>query len=221
VDSRTAKAALRDELRRAGVEPSYQSPTLFCVRRDHFALMANHEYGASAIDAQQVTDATIDGRAEIHRIVDALRRTGGVWSDLRLLATSSHIGVRESRRIDGRYTLTRDDLTRGARFDDAVCRAAFAVDVHSLDPEHADGNTTNEGVETRAYDIPLRALIAKDVDGLLTAGRCISGDFFAHASYRVTGNAVAMGEAAGRTAARASLGGRLPHEIGIDEIRGG
>ncbi|MDD4540195.1 MAG: FAD-dependent oxidoreductase, partial [Lentisphaeria bacterium] len=42
---------------------------------------------------------------------------------------------------------------------------------------------------------------AKDVAGLLMAGRCISGDFWAHSSYRVTGNAVAMGEAAGKYAA--------------------
>ena len=51
----------------------------------------------------------------------------------------------------------------------------------------------------RPYDIPLRALIARDVDGLMMAGRCISGDFVAHASYRVTGNAVAMGEKGGKT----------------------
>jgi len=47
----------------------------------------------------------------------------------------------------------------------------------------------------------MRSLIARDVDNLMLAGRCISGDFFAHASYRVTGNAVATGEAAGRAAA--------------------
>jgi len=65
----------------------------------------------------------------------------------------------------------------------------------------------------KPYDIPLRALIAKDVDGLMMAGRCISGDFTAHASYRVTGNAVAMGEAAGVIAAIAAKSNRLPHEV--------
>jgi len=67
------------------------------------------------------------------------------------------------------------------------------------------------------YDIPLRALIAKDVDGLMMAGRCISGDFVAHASYRVTGNAVAMGEAAGAVAAIAAQSDRLPHEVSWKE----
>jgi hypothetical protein len=46
------------------------------------------------------------------------------------------------------------------------------------------------------------------------AGRCISGDFFAHSSYRMTGNAVAMGEAAGKAAAHAALTGCLPRDVG-------
>ena len=68
------------------------------------------------------------------------------------------------------------------------------------------------------YDIPYRALVARDVDGLLLAGRCISGDYLAHASYRVTGNAVAMGEAAGAAAALAASGKSLPHELRWPEI---
>ena len=54
---------------------------------------------------------------------------------------------------------------------------------------------------------------AKDVDGLLMAGRNISGDFIAHSSYRVTGNAVPMGEAAGKVAARAAAANRLPQDV--------
>jgi hypothetical protein len=56
------------------------------------------------------------------------------------------------------------------------------------------------------------------VDGLLMAGRCISGDFVAHASYRVTGNSVAMGEAAGVTAAIAAHTKRMPHEVAWSEV---
>jgi hypothetical protein len=73
------------------------------------------------------------------------------------------------------------------------------------------------GVKVKPYDIPLRALIARDVDGLMMAGRCISGDFIAHASYRVTGNAVAMGEAAGVTSALAASSKRAPHEVSWNE----
>jgi FAD-dependent oxidoreductase family protein len=200
------------ELRRAGIEPSYLGPTLFPVRNNLIALMVNHEYGYSALDAQQVTDATLHARQEVNQVVDALRNLGGVWKDVRLVATGEQIGTREGRRIRGRYVITKDDLISGARFPDAVCRITSGVDIHALDPT-TNKKTSSEGIRTKPYDIPLRALIAADVDGLLMAGRCISGDFFAHASYRMTGNAVPMGEAAGKVAATAAVKGCLPQDV--------
>lgn len=97
----------------------------------------------------------------------------------------------------------------------------FGVDIHAKSKKDNDKVTIERGGVTKftPYDIPLRALVAKDVDGLMMAGRCISGDFVAHASYRVTGNAVAMGEAAGVTAALAALQKRQPHEISWEECR--
>lgn len=222
---RTATRLLLETLDRAGCRPSYTSPTLWCIHEDLFALMANHEYGVSALDAAQITRATTNGRAEIHRIVGALRSYGRPWSGLRLVATAAQIGVREGRRIHGRYRVTLDDLRLGARHDDAICRVTAGADVHAL--ARAEGGFLSRATDplqdrtiaaetvapVRPYDIPLRALIARDVDGLLMAGRCISGDFLAHASYRVTGNAVAMGQAAGVAAALAARSGRMPHEV--------
>lgn len=213
----SAKINLLAELHRAGVTPSYTKPTLFHLRDGLFALMANHEYGVSALDAAQVTAATLAARAELHAMVDALCRLGGCWEDLHLVATADQIGVREGRRIHGRYTVTAADLIEGRRHADAVCRVTFPVDVHATSATHG-GGYHDEGIRTRPYDIPLRALIAADVDGLMMAGRCISGDFIAHASYRVTGNAVALGEAAGVTAALAARSGLAPHEVPWSDI---
>ena len=127
---------------------------------------------------------------------------------------SGPCGVRDGRRIAGRYTVNKDDLINGARYEDAVTRPTFPVDIHAISAEHnKTAAYSNAGVKVKPYDIPLRALIAKDVDGLMMAGRCISGDFIAHASYRVTGNSVAMGEAAGAVAALAATSKRLPHEV--------
>ena len=199
-------------IKRAGIDASYTMPTLFGIRPGLIAMMANHQYGASPLDADQVTIATIEARNEVNRIVDALRAMGGSFSGMRIVATGSQIGFREARRIHGLYTVSANDLINGSRFNDAVCRVTFPVDVHSLNRDE-DGGYGNEGIRAKPYDIPLRSLIAKDVDGLMMAGRCISGDFFAHASYRVTGNAVAMGEAAGRIAGKAALKNKLPGEI--------
>ncbi len=206
------KENLLAEIRKGGANCSYEKPSLFAIRDDFFSLMSNHEYKVSSTDVQEITYATIRARLELNQQIDALRSLGGIWKNIRLVATADQIGIRESRRIHGRYTITKDDLISGARFDDAVCRTTFGVDVHSLDPSKHK-SIEKIGFKSQPYDIPLRSLIAKDVDGLMMAGRCISGDFFAHASYRVTGNAVAMGEAAGQVAAQAALSEKLPQDI--------
>ncbi len=183
-----------------GAPPSYSKPTLFHIRDDLFALMANHQYGADACDHRAITRATLEARQEIHRVLDALRAVGGPWATIKLVATGAQIGVREGRRVRGLYQVGIQDLVTGARHADAVCRATFCIDVHSTNPREGKG-LESPPVRTLPYDIPARALVAADCQGLLLAGRCISGDFWAHASYRVTGNATQLGDAAGAIAA--------------------
>jgi hypothetical protein len=117
--------------------------------------------------------------------------------------------------------VTTDDLLRGARHEDGICRVYAPIDVHSTDRAHSDGHEWSgiePGTQSKPYDIPLRALVARDRDGLLMAGRCISGDFIAHSSYRVTGDAVALGEAAGTAAAHAAAHNLLPRDLPFEEI---
>lgn len=213
-----AVEAFAAELKRAGIETSYGHPTLFHIRDNLVLVMINHEYGIQAFNERQISEATIRARAEVHRVVDALRKLGGVWENMQVAASAEQIGVRDGRRIKGRYTVGWEDLAKGARHDDGVARVTFPVDIHAADKEtNKSKPVAHSDFKFHPYDIPLRALIAADVDGLMLAGRCISGDFIAHASYRVTGNAVAMGEAAGVVAALAAKTKRLPHEVAWGE----
>lgn len=215
-----SKAKLLGEIQRGGVTPSYMLCSLHPIREDLFKIMVNHEYGFSPLKTTDVTKATLQARKEIHEIIHALRSNGGVWKNIKLVSTAEQIGIREGRRIHGLYTVTKDDLIKGARFDDAICRVTFGVDVHSVSKqdEKSGSMAYNQNIRSRPYDIPLRSLIAKDVGGLMMAGRCISGDFIAHSSYRVTGNAVPMGQAAGRTASIASKMGLLPSEVDFNKL---
>lgn len=213
-----AKASLLSEFQKAGVEPSYTAPTLFPIREDFFGLVANHEYGVSPMDADAVTQATLRARQELNRLIGALNSLGGPWAGLRLIASGAQIGIREGRRIHGLYTVGKGDIIAGMRHEDAVCRVTFGIDVHSTNPLINKAYEKDNTIKCQHYDIPLRALIARDVDGLMMAGRCISGDFFAHSSYRVTGNAVAMGEAAGICAAQAAAMDCLPQQCPWDSI---
>jgi len=207
------KIALRETMQRAGVSPSYGHPTLFHLADDLFMLMSNHECGFSAINADDVTAATLEARAELHRQIEALRSLGGPWKNMRILSTSNQIGTREGRRIHGLHTVTKEDLIAGTKHPDAVCRIYVGVDIHQVRKDDKDP-IEKSGVKTQPYDIPLRALIARDVDNLMMAGRCISGDFHAHASYRMTGTACGLGEAAGRVAARAAQDDCSPRAVG-------
>lgn len=209
-----SKDKFRAEIERAGHFPSYAKPTLWQVRDNLLLVMMNHQYGVPCFDAEKITEATVHARVEMNKIVTSLRKLGGPWEGLQIAATAEQIGVRDGRRIAGRYVVSKDDLIAGARYDDAVVRPTFPVDIHALTAElNKKAAYSNAGVKVKPYDVPLRALIAKDVDGLMMAGRNISGDFIAHASYRVTGNSVAMGEAAGVTAALAATSKRLPHDV--------
>lgn len=202
-----ASHRMRDEMRRAGVDPSYGDPTLFRIARNLFCFMVNHEYKLRIDDADAISAATVRARKEIFTLASALAGLGGPWTGLRVVATAEQIGHRDARRIHGRYAVTRADVTAGAKFPDAVATANFGIDIHGLDRKMNEKKAAgqNFGVKFRPFQIPLRACQAKDADNLYMAGRCISGDFIAHASYRVTGTAVAMGESVGKAAALACL----------------
>ena len=209
-----AKPRFLKLMREAGINPSYHAPTLRHLHDGIFSLMTNHEYGVSAFDAAAISKATINARREVFDIVAGLKKRGGPWANIAVVATAEQIGVREGRRIKGRYTLTAEDLASGMRHPQAIARAKFPFDVHALElagnPEEVE-EYRKRGV--KSYDIPYPALVSADVDNLLMAGRCISGDFLAHSSYRVTGNSVPMGEAAGKAAALSIQQQVMPHQL--------
>lgn len=198
-----AKENLLAAMHAAGLDPSYASPFMAHLGHRLYLIMWNHAYDVCAFDADDVTAATRRTRAELHRLVDGLRDADPRWRDLHLVATADQIGTREGRRIVGRYQVTADDVRRGAHWDDGVCTVRFGFDVHATDPTRGKGYDAAGG-GAQPYQIPARALMAADRSNLFLAGRCLSGDFLAHSSYRVTGNATATGEAAGRLAATAA-----------------
>ena len=211
------KKKFRALLNSAGMEPSYKMPSLFPVREGLIAMMANHEYGVKCDDADSLTAHTIAARAEISKMTDILRGLGGIWKDLRLVATAPQIGIREGRRIRGVYTVSVEDLKSGARFADAVCAVTLKLDIHPHNKDDKHGYT-NYGIKTLPYEIPLRALMSADIPNLLLAGRCISGDYFAHSSYRVTGNSCVLGEAAGKAAAASVRLKKPVREVKVHEF---
>src|SRR5690606_13514308 len=128
--------------------------------------------------------------------------------------TAPFLGIRETRRIVGKYVMNRDDILSCRRFDDAIAVASYPIDIHRPN----DNGCTLEWCGD-CYDIPYRSLLPNKVEQLLVAGRCISTTHEAMAAIRVMAPCMAMGEAAGRAAKMAVRTGKSPAEIDVPALQ--
>jgi len=144
-----------------------------------------------------LTAAEQEGRRRALALTEFLKRMPG-FARAFVSHTAAQVGVRESRRLVGRYELTRDDILCGRRFPDAVARACWPIEL--WEPGRL-GPTYEYLEDGQSYDIPLRSLQARDIDNLFAAGRCVSATHDALGSARVIGTCLATGDAAGRRAA--------------------
>jgi hypothetical protein len=108
-------------------------------------------------------------------------------------------GIRESRRIRGKYILSEKDFSKRAKFEDGVARTAYPIDIHGLIDEKKLGIKLMERGEY--FEIPYRCMVTDSIENLLVAGRCISSTFIAQSSVRIQPTCNALGEAAGVAAA--------------------
>jgi hypothetical protein len=149
-----------------------------------------------------LTAAEQEGRRRVLAVTEFLK-TLPPFSRAFVSHVAPQVGVRESRRVIGRYQLTREDVLTGRTFDDAVARAAWPIELWQ---EGHLGATYEYLEDGQTYEIPLRSLQARDVDNLFVAGRCMSATPEALGSARVIGTCLATGEAVGVAAARRALG---------------
>ena len=160
----------------------------------------NHEYGYKFDNAEEISKAIADARKEIYETVKALRIYGGAFKNISLVCTPEMIGVREGRRIKGFETVTIDDMINGTKRENGICTVTYWVDIHSLTKSNGSKGFEGDNINVQPYDIPMGALIPQKCKNLVLSGRNISGDFYAHASYRVAGNMIPVGQASGAIA---------------------
>jgi hypothetical protein len=140
-------------------------------------------------------------RRQMRQIAAFLRRYVPGFEDSYVVQSGVQVGVRESRRVLGDYQLTAEDVLGARKFDDAIARGAYPVDIHN---PKGSGTLLKRLPPGEAYDIPLRCLLPRNTERLIVAGRCISGTHEAHSSYRVMPIVMATGQAAGVCAAQAA-----------------
>ena len=131
------------------------------------------------------------------------------------------MGVRETRHFEGEATVTAEDIVEARVFDDWIAtQCNFNFDIHNVEGAGLDKNGAQAKFRSKGgYTIPYRALIPKGLDGLLLAGRDISGTHKAHSNYRVMPICAGIGAAAGAAAAVAVKKGVEPRDVKAGEIQ--
>lgn len=170
--------------------------------------------GVNGTDPGSLTHGEIDGRHQIIDIQKYLIEYVPGFENAYFLKTAPFLGIRETRRIQGQYTMTREDIMACQHFDDAVAVASYPLDIH-----HPQGGGCTLEWCGDCYDIPYRSLIPQKIKNLIVAGRCISTTHEAMSAIRVMAPCMAMGEAAGRAAKMAVRKGIQPADINVKELQ--
>lgn len=166
------------------------------------------------LDDEDLSQAMIRGRQQIKKIVDFLRREVPGFKNCKISAIAPRLGIRETRRIVGLYTLTDDDIFSSRPFEDAVVLGGGYVDIH----EHAGTGILLKELD-RPFEIPLSCSFPVSVEGLVVTGRSISTTRVVNGAIRGMGTMMALGQAAGTVAALAVKRGILPTKVSAEEVQ--
>lgn len=156
----------------------------------------------NATDPDVLTAAEMEGRRQAVEYARFLTDRVPGYEQASLIALSTQIGLRETRRVYGDVRLERDDVLSARQFDDQVGLCGAPIEDHHGGA--GDGTTWEYLPEGTAVGIPFRALVVRDSVNTLVAGRCFSATHDAHASVRSMAQCMAMGQAAGTAAALAA-----------------
>jgi len=205
---------------------------------DQELVFGTRVHGVNCADADQLTQAEMEGRRQTRQLVDAVRHAYPTHP-VALSALPARIGVRETRHARCRMRLTEHDVLHGTHFSDAIAHSCYRVDIHHQGGEgltfrYLDGReiimgsdrVRNESrwrpvqdCDPTYYSIPFRCLLPVGFDNMIVAGRCLDADPGAFGAVRVQVTCNQMGEAAGTAAALAvRMGCSLP-EVDTQRLR--
>lgn len=191
------------------------------VRRDGLAFffpsrgtaVLNMTHIEAPLDPIQASEAGLDGKAQADRVVEFLRAEYPKAFGNARVRSYGFPGRRQTRWIKGLHQLDVDEVRSGTRFEDAVARTAWPIELH----DRAEGYVWETFDADHVHYVPLRSMIPQGVDNLVAAGRCVDGDAAALSSVRVMGPCAAMG--AGAAHALDLAGKESVRDIDLAQLR--
>ncbi|MGC8568102.1 MAG: FAD-dependent oxidoreductase [Candidatus Micrarchaeia archaeon] len=198
--------------------PHANSEFLFNTSKDgEFVCNATHVNISDFKNAEEISKATKDAREQIVSSLKFFASSIEGFENSYLIDSAPSIGLRETRRAIGEYVLSKNDVINNARFEDAIVRCGHPIEVH--DPDKGVYYIMLSNGNDSWYEIPYRAIVVKNIDNLFAVGRCLSAEFEAQASARVTGTAMGMGQAAA-IAAKLAIESRVAaKEVDIKKLQ--
>lgn len=166
-------------------------------------------------DEEELSYGEMEGRVQAARLADFLKHHMPGLEQAFLSDSAPRLGIRETRKVVGEYTLTESDVLGAEHFEDGIGRAAWPVERHVR-----GGETLWRFLDPGTwYTIPYRCLVPRGIDNLLVAGRCLSADPDAFASARVIGPCMLEGQAAAVAAGLLCKSDGAARALDVDRLR--
>jgi succinate dehydrogenase/fumarate reductase flavoprotein subunit len=163
-------------------------------------------------DVEQRTKAECFSRRQALQMIQSLRESDNpALQQIEWSGAGPQVSVRESRRVKGVYVITEEDAMTGRTFEDAIAWRSGFLDL--------GGQKGGKYVKMQIHDVPYRAILPEKLDGLLTAGRCISATHAGAAAGKSMGNCMATGHAAGVAGAMCAAKNCPPRELKVAELQ--
>ncbi len=217
-NSRFITVGLRNLIQKARADgipvPTDRTIIITGIRRGEAWINMTRVKDIDGSDSHSLTQGEITARKQIEGIAKYLINYVPGFENAWFSMTAPFLGIRETRRVTGRYMLNRDDLLSCRKFDDAVAVGSYPIDIHRPN----DNDCTLEWCGD-CYDIPYGSLLPQKIGNLLVAGRCIGTTHEAMAGTRVMSTCMAIGEAAGRAAALSVTDGVAPASLDVAKLR--
>lgn len=169
-----------------------------------------HQKYIDATNVEDLTRAEMEGRKQTLQALAGLQSQVPGFERAKLRNFSMTLGVRDTRKIVGKYELTDHDCRNQAKFSDSI----------GIFPEFIDGyNILILPTTGRYFQVPLGICQPVDVENLLVAGRCTSGDRTAHAAMRNMMACCVTGAGAGVAAAVSIKTNTTTYQVPIAEVQ--
>jgi hypothetical protein len=193
-------------------------------------------YNVDGTNPEDLTQAEVLGRHQMARLLQFMRMYIPGCEQAFIIDSAPRLGIRETRRIIGDYTLRDEDVLAERVFADTIMRMSLAlprapipedviVDVHSPDPgegSQVDAVERNPNLVPRTQytvNIPYRCLLPRGVERMLVGGRCIAVSHTIDRSTRNMVHCMRTSQVAGTAAALAIHRNIAPRKVEVHVLR--